>query len=186
MARKLPFSKIQRIAGAIHFIRCQKVMLDSDLAAIYGVTTAQLNQALRRNRERFPGDFAFRLSFAEFKSLRSQIVISNSRGGRRYLPWVFTEHGALMLASVLNSPIAFEASIRVIRAFVHLRQMLASNKELAVKFAELERRLDGQDEAIKTLFDAIRQLLEQPEKPTREIGFHMKEQARQYRISNPE
>ena len=88
-----------------------------------------------------------------------------------------------MLASVLNSPIAFEASIRVIRAFVHLREMLANNKELAVKFAELERRLDGQDQAIKKLFDAIRQLLTPPEKPAREIGFHMKEQARKYRTS---
>jgi hypothetical protein len=185
MARKLASLKDQSLAGAIHFIRAQKVMLDSDLAAIYGVTTAQLNQALRRNRARFPRDFAFKLSPAEFESLRSQLVISKSRGGRRYSPWVFTEYGALMLASVLNSSTAFEASIRVIRAFVHLREMLAENKEVAVKFAELERRLDGQDEAIKKLFDAIRELLATPEKPAREIGFHMKEQSRKYRILNP-
>jgi len=188
MARKLPSAKIQAIACAIHFIRGQKVMLDSALAGIYGVTTAQLNQALRRNRQRFPLDFAFKITGKEFKSLRSQFVISNGRGGRRYLPWVFTEHGALMLASVLNSQVAFEASIRVIRAFVHLREMLASNKDLAVKFAELERRLNGNDEAIKNLFDAIRELLNPSieEEPRREIGFHMKEQARKYRISTPE
>src|SRR5258708_5462265 len=150
MARKLPPVRIQTIAGPIHFIRGQKVMLDSDLASIYGVTTAQLNQALRRNRERFPLDFAFKISAVEYKTLRSQSVISKGRGGRRYRPWVFTEHGALMLASVLNSQVAFEASIRVIRAFIHLREMLASSKDLAVKFAELERRLNGNDEAIKT------------------------------------
>jgi hypothetical protein len=186
MARQLHPVKVQTIAGAIHFIRGQKVMLDSDLAAIYGVTTAQLNQALRRNRERFPADFAFKMSPAEFKSLRSQFVISNARGGRRYLPFVFTEHGALMLASVLNSPVALEASIRVIRAFIHLREMLASNRELGVKFAELERRLNGQDQALKKLFDAIRELLKPtlPETPARQIGFHIKEQARKYRISN--
>ena len=109
MARAIQSLKIQAIAGAIHFIRGQKVLLDSDLAAIYGVTTAQLNQALRRNRERFPADFAFKVSPVEFKTLRSQLVISKGRGGRRYLPWVFTEHGALMLASVLNSPVALEA-----------------------------------------------------------------------------
>ena len=183
MARKASSVRVQRLAAAILFIRGQKVILDSDLAAIYGVSTAQLNQAVRRNRDRFPLDFAFKLSASEFKFLRSQFVISNGRGGRRYSPWVFTEHGALMLASVLNSPIAFEASIRVIRAFVHLREMLAGNKELAVKFAELERRLDGHDEAIKKLFDAIRELLATPEKPAREIGFYMKEQARRHIVS---
>src|SRR5690349_11795850 len=152
MDRKSPYMRVQRLAAAILFIRGQKVILDSDLATIYGVSTAQLNQALQRNRERSPLDFAFKLSASEFKSLRSQFVISNGRGGRRYSPWVFTEHGALMLASVLNSPTAFEASIRVIRAFIQLREMLAGNKELAIKFAELERHLDGHDEAIKQLF----------------------------------
>src|SRR5207247_5671620 len=122
------------------------------------------------------------LTAKEFAGLRSQIVTSNARGGRRYLPWVFTEHGAIMLASVLNSPIAIEAGVRVVRAFIHLREMLASNKELAVKFAELERRLDAHDDAIKTLFDAIRQLLAPtpPEGSGREIGFHIKEHARRY------
>src|ERR1041385_3952893 len=187
MARKFPSPAIRTIAGAIHFFRGQKVLLDADLAAIYGVTTAQLNQALRRNRGRFPSDFAFKLTRTEFNSLRSQIVISNGRGGRRHLPWVFTEHGALMLASVLSSPVALEASVRVIRAFVHLREMLASNRELAVKFAELERRLNGQDHAIKQLFDAIRELLspDLPEGPRREIGFHMREAGTKYRVRRP-
>ncbi len=186
MAREFQVMRIQTIAGAIQFIRGQKVMLDSDLAMIYGVSTAQLNQALRRNRARFPVDFAFKMRPAEFKTLRSQIVISNARGGRRYLPWLFTEHGALMLASVLNSPVALEASIRVIRAFIHLREMLAGNRELAVKFAELERRLNGHDQALKKLFDAIRELLNPslPEAPRRQIGFNIKEQPRKYRISN--
>src|SRR5437773_11067711 len=117
------------------------------------------------------------LTAKEFAGLRSQIVTSNARGGRRYLPWVFTEHGAIMLASVLNSPLAIEASVRVVRAFVYLREQLASNKKIAQKFAELENRLDSQDESIATLFEAIRQLLEPAEPARREIGFHVKEQA---------
>src|SRR5438477_1517579 len=182
MARQLHPVKIQTIAGAIHFIRGQKVMLDSDLATIYGVSTAQLNQALRRNRERFPVDFAFKMLSAEFKSLRSQFVISNARGGRRYLPWVFTEHGALMLASVLNSDVAVQASVRVVRAFVRLREMVAENATLAVKFAELERRLDSHDESIANLFQFIRQLLTPATKPKREIGFNVREDGARYRI----
>ncbi|PYI83773.1 MAG: DNA-binding protein [Verrucomicrobia bacterium] len=170
----------------IHSVRGHRVMLDSDLATIYGVTTIRLNEQFTRNRGRFPADFAFQIDRQEVARLRSQIAISKKRGGRRYLPWAFAEHGAIMLASVLNSPIAIEASVRVVRAFIHLRELLASNKELAVKFAELERRLDAHDDAIKTLFDAIRQLLAPapPEAPRREIGFHIKEQARRYRVPN--
>jgi len=158
-------------------------MLDSDLAEIYGVSTMRLNQQLVRNRKRFPSDFAFQLSRQEFANLISQNAISSSHGGRRKLPWVFTEHGTIMLASVLNSDVAVEASVRVVRAFVHLREMLASNKQLAVKFAELERRLDANDGALKTLFDAIRELLKPNSRPEvrREIGFHVKEQARRYK-----
>jgi hypothetical protein len=179
-------ARIDSIETAIHFFRGQKVMLDSDLAAIYGVTTVRLNEQFKRNRQRFPSDFAFQLEPQEVTVLRSHFAISKGRGGRRYLPWAFTEHGAIMLASILNSPVAVEASVRVVRAFVHLREVLANNKQLATKFAELERRLDGHDDAIKALFDAIRELLkpDPPEAPRREIGFHIREQARKYRASN--
>lgn len=137
----------------------------------------RLNEQFKRNRERFPEDFAFQLTRQEFAHLISQIAISKKgRGGRRKLPFVFTEHGAIMLASVLNSPVAVAASVRVVRAFVYLREQLAANKELARKFAELENRLDSHDEAIKTLFEAIRQLVE-PVTPRREIGFHVKDAA---------
>src|SRR6266566_8971039 len=175
-----------RMESAILTIRGHRVMLDSDLAAIYGVTTKQLNQQMRRNLGRFPADFAFQLTTKEFAALRSQIVTSNARGGRRYLPWVFTEHGAIMLASVLNSPVAIEASVRVVRAFVYLREQIAANRRLSQKFAELEKRLDGHDESIATLFEAIRQLLEPAEtgQPRREIGFHVKERARRYRATH--
>jgi hypothetical protein len=161
-------------------------MLDSDLAKIYGVSTARLNEQLKRNRERFPKDFAFQLKRQELTTLISQIAISKiHRGGRQTLPWVFTEHGAIMLASVLKSQVAVEASVRVIRAFVYLREQLAANGELARKFAELEKRLDGHDESLATLFEAIRQLLEPATPKTeREIGFHIKEEAVRYRTRN--
>ena len=173
-----------RIESVILTIRRHCVMLDSDLAAVYGVTTKQLNQQMRRNPGRFPADFAFQLTAKEFAGLRSQIVTSNARGGRRYLPWVFTEHGAIMLASVLNSPVAIEASVRVVRAFVYLREQLAANKELAHKLAELEGRVGRQDQAIKDLFETIRQMIESTpdEQARREIGFHVREQAVRYRI----
>ncbi|MCI0745869.1 MAG: ORF6N domain-containing protein [Verrucomicrobia subdivision 3 bacterium] len=175
-----------QIGLLIHVVRNQRVMLDSDLAALYGVSTKQLAQQFRRNRERFPADFAFQLTRGEYASIRSQNATASERGGRRYLPFVFTEHGAIMLATVLNSSLAIEASVRVVRAFVHLREMSASNKELAVKLAELERRLGAHDGAIRTLFDAIKQLVEGPaeEKQRREIGFHMREEARKYRVRN--
>src|SRR5213593_202721 len=118
--------RIANLESAIHLIRGHRVMLDSDLAAIYGVTTKRLNEQLKRNRPRFPDDFAFQLTLQEFTNLRSQSATSKGRGGRRYLPWVFTEHGALMLANVLNSDVAIQASVRVVRAFVRLRQMVAA------------------------------------------------------------
>ena len=157
-------------------------MLDSDLAAIYQVSTKRLNQQLRRNRSRFPADFAFQLAAEELISLRSQFATLKRQGGRRYLPWVFTEHGAIMLASVLNSDVAVQASVRVVRAFVRLRVMVTGNAALAVKLAELERRLDSHDESIANLFQVLRQLLAQPEKSKREIGFHVREGNGAYRV----
>jgi len=175
--------KIANVEGAIHLIRGQRVMLDSDLAAIYGVTTKRLNEQLRRNRSRFPSDFAFQLTAEEFTKLRSQIATSSFHGGRRYRPWVFTEHGALMLASVLNSEIAVQASVRVVRAFVRLREMVAANAQLAVKLEELERRFDSHDDAIANLFATLKQLLEPPEaSKRREIGFHVREEAARYPV----
>ena len=175
--------EIQTVEKTIHLVRGQRVMLDSDLAAIYSVTTKRLNERLRRNPNRFPPDFAFQLTREEFMNLRSQIATSSLRsqsatskhGGRRYRPWVFTEHGAIMLASVLDSDVAIEASVRVVRAFVRLREMVSANTELAAKFAQLERRLDSHDEAIAQLFAAIRQLLAPPPEKKREIGFHVRE-----------
>src|SRR5438874_2576119 len=186
MANEPAVAPAVMIENLILTIRGQRVMLDSDLARIYRVTTGRLNQALKRNSKRFPADFAFQLTRQELTALISQSVISKTgRGGRRTPPWVFTEHGAIMLASVLNSPVAVEASVRVVRAFVYLREQLASNKKIAQKFAELEKRLDSQDESIATLFEAIRQLLEpaEPGQPRREIGFHVKEQAYSYRVT---
>ena len=184
--------KIAGIENTIHLIRGQRVMLDSDLAMIYSVTTKQLNQQLKRNRNRFPEDFAFQLTAQEFanlnsqiaiSSLRSQFVTSKRRGGRRYRPWAFTEHGAIMLASVLNSEVAVQASVRVVRAFVKLREMIAANAQLAAKLKELERRFDSHDESIANLFAALKQLLEPSEPPKkREIGFHVREEAARYRV----
>jgi hypothetical protein len=175
--------KIAQLESAIYLIRGQRVMFDSDLATIYGVTTKRLNEQVRRNILRFPEDFAFRLTAEELTNLRSQIATSSFHGGRRYRPWVFTEHGAIMLASVLNSNIAVQASVRVVRAFVRLREMVAANAQLAAKLEELERRLDSHDEAIVDLFAALKQLLEPPEPPKRrEIGFHVREKTARYRV----
>ncbi|HVM61355.1 MAG TPA: ORF6N domain-containing protein [Verrucomicrobiae bacterium] len=174
---------VERIERLIYLIRGQKVMLDSDLAEIYGVTTKRLNEQVARNVERFPLDFAFQLTRQEVTHLRSQIATSKKgRGGRRYQPYVFTEHGAIMLASVLNSPVAVRASVRVVRAFVRLREMLASNRELAQKLAELETKFEGHDDAIRSLFEAIRQLLATPEPKRRKIGFHVREKRARYAV----
>jgi hypothetical protein len=172
-----------RIEALIQSFRGLRVMLDSDLAKIYGVSTMRLNEQFKRNINRFPLDFAFQLTSEEFLDLISQIAISKKgRGGRRKLPWVFTEHGALMLASVLNSPIAVEASVRVVRAFVGMREQLAAHRELAQKLSELESRVSGHDESIQNLFEAIRQLVEPPlPEDRKQIGF-MRETALPYRI----
>ena len=175
--------KVASIESAIYSLRGQRVMLDSDLAVIYGTSTMRLNEQFKRNRKRFPDDFAFVLTRKEFTNLISQDAISRSHGGRRTLPIAFTEHGAIMLASVLNSEIAVQASVRVVRAFVRLREMVAANAQLASKLAELERRLDSHDEAIVDLFATLKRLLEPPEPPKkREIGFHVREKAAHYRV----
>ena len=173
-----------RIESMILTIRGLRVMLDSDLAKIYGVSTMRLNEQFKRNIGRFPSDFAFQLTPQEFSDLISQIAISKKgRGGRRKSPWVFTEHGALMLASVLNSPVAVDASVRVVRAFVLMREQLTATKELAGKLADLEKQVGGHDAAINNLFEAIRQLIEPTVSEERkQIGF-MRETAPPYRVT---
>lgn len=172
---------IEKIENKIYIIRGYKVMIDSDLAVIYGVETRVLNQAVKRNVNRFPSDFMFLLTNKEVECLMSQSVISKStdkkesRGGRRKLPYVFTEHGAVMLASVLNSEVAVKASIQVVRAFVKLREVFAAHKELAAKIEKLERKhgskLNKHDKELKILFEAIRQLMEPPSPPRKKIGY---------------
>jgi hypothetical protein len=181
-----------RIEQAILVIRGQRVILDSDLAKLYGVSTKALNQAVKRNADRFPGDFACQLNAAEVGNLRSQVVTSSSgpvesiesnlnrsqfvTGSQkhrdpRFRPWAFTEHGAVMVASVLNSKRAVEVSIYVVRAFVKLREMLGTHKALAQKLAELERQVASHDRHIRSLFEAIRQLMEPPATKSRRVGF---------------
>jgi len=181
---------IEAIASRIIILRDERVLLDADLAALYGVTTKAINQAVKRNSARFPDDFAFQLNAEEAANLRSQIVTSrhqrvdNNRdvlnrsqtvtGSQRhrdprFRPWVFTEHGALMAANVLRSERAVQTSVHVVRAFVRLRQMIATNKELTRRLDELEARYDRQ---FKAVFDAIRELMAPPEPPKkRRIGF---------------
>ena len=156
-------------------------MLDADLADLYGVETRVLIQAVKRNANRFPADFMFLLSEDEAKSLTSQSVISKKgRGGRRYLPFVFTEQGVAMLSSVLNSERAVEINIQIMRAFVRLREMIASNKDLARKLDALERKLESHDVHIRSLFEAIRQLMAPPAPKKRKIGFLVEERAARY------
>lgn len=151
-------------------IRDQKVILDSDLAMLYDVETKKLNQAISRNVERFPEDFMFQLTNEEFQNLRSQFATS-SWGGRRYPPYAFTEHGAIMAASVLNSPRAVEMSVFVVRAFVKLRTLALQYKELTRKLAQIEERLGEHDTAILEIVNTIRQLMEPPKPKKKEIGF---------------
>ncbi|MBV9127194.1 MAG: ORF6N domain-containing protein [Verrucomicrobia bacterium] len=165
---------IAKAESRIFIIRGHRVMLDTDLAEIYGVTVKQMLQQVRRNSSRFPEDFAFQLNSEELANLRSQFVTSSSTGygGRRYAPFVFTEHGALMLASVLNSPRAVEMSVFVVRAFVRLRAAIADNKEILLRLEELERKVAEHDESLRVLVDAVRQLMTPPPAPARpRIGF---------------
>jgi hypothetical protein len=164
----IPAEQIER---AILLIRGQKVMLDADLGGLYGVTVGRLNEAVKRNRDRFPADFMFQLTDTEFANLKSQIAISSyGWGGRRHPPYAFTEQGVAMLSSVLKSKRAVHVNIAIMRAFVKLREMLSAHTELRQKLAELERKLEGHDGQIRSLFEAIRQLMAPPPKPKR-IGF---------------
>lgn len=179
----------ERIERAIVLIRGQKVMLDRDLATLYGVSTGSLNRAVKRNLDRFPVDFMFQLTEKEAANLRFQFGISSlAHGGRRYFPYAFTEQGVAMLSSVLHSKQAIQVNVAIMRAFVRLRETLALHKELARKLTELENKIEGHDTAIQSLFEAIRQLMTPPTepepepKPHTEIGFHVKEDAVPYRI----
>lgn len=172
------------ISALILTVHDQKVILGADLARLYGVTTKRLNEQVKRNLRRFPPDFMFRLTKAETESLRSQIATSNKgRGGSRYAPYAFTEHGALMAANVLNSDRAVEMSLYVIRAFVRMRAELARTQDLARRLAEIEKTLIGHDAALRDLFAKIRPLLlPEPEPKRREIGFEIKERRARYRV----
>jgi hypothetical protein len=180
-----------QVERCIYLVRAEKVMLDFDLATLYGVPTKSLNLAVKRNAARFPNDFMFQLTRAEAEGLRVQIGTSNEstslgvpalrfqnetskakRGGRRYLPYAFTEQGVAMLSSVLRSKRAVHVNIAIMRTFVRLREMLLSNADLARKLAALEKKYDTQ---FKVVFDAIRELMTPPEKPKRQIGFHSHE-----------
>ncbi|MGD0251783.1 MAG: ORF6N domain-containing protein [Verrucomicrobiota bacterium] len=165
----LPVERVERL---IHLARGEKVLLDADLATLYGVTTGNLNKAVKRNQSRFPADFMFQLTDQEADVLIFQFGRSKQRGGRRHNPYAFTEQGVAMLSSVLRSGRAVQVNVTIMRAFVSLRRMLTANETLARRLAELERRLEGHDQAIKSLFDVIRELMAPPAKPRREIGFH--------------
>ena len=170
-AERLTLS-VQLIERRIYLIRGQKVMVDFDLAELYGVSTRQLNQQVSRNKKRFPADFMFQLSAEESQALRSQIVISNvGRGGRRYLPYAFTEQGVAMLSTVLSSEQAIEVNIAIMRAFVSLRQMLETNEELNRKFTAVVRKLSTHDKYFRVVFDELRKLNEMPASKARQIGF---------------
>ena len=162
----------KRVDSRILFLRGQKIILDSDLAELYGVPSKRLNQQVTRNVHRFPADFRFRLSRSEFENLRLQFATSSlAHGGRRYLPYAFTEHGAIMAATVLQSKRAIQMSIFVVRAFVRMREALAANQQIAAKLRELEHRLENHDGTIQELVAAIRELMLPPPPNRRRIGF---------------
>lgn len=163
---------IERITHSILILRGQRVLLDAELAALYGVATKRFNEQVKRNLARFPADFMFQLGDEEVACLRSHFATSKTnRGGRRYAPYAFTEHGAIMAATILNSSRAVEMSVYIVRAFVQLRDMLASNKELARRLDQLERKLATHDQAITGILKAIRELMSPPPPKRRGIGF---------------
>jgi ORF6N domain len=174
---KAALGKVEDITRAILVLRGWRVLLDAELAVLYGVTTRRLNEQVRRNRKRFPDDFLFELTTEEFANLKSRFATS-SWGGRRKRPLAFTEHGAIQAATILNSPRAVEMSVYVVRAFVKLREVLSSNRELARRFEQLESRLDSKltehDEAIAAILSAIRELMRPRDPPRRGIGFTAK------------
>ena len=167
----------EQIENRIYFLRGQKVMFSTQLAELYEVEPRALVQAVKRNIERFPPDFMFQLSKAEFKNLKSQIVTSSWGGLRRAAPFAFTEQGVAMLSSVLNSKRAVQVNIEIMRAFVRLRQIMSTHKDLARKLEALEKKYDAQ---FKVVFDAIRQLMTPPEAKKRKIGFLVRERAAKY------
>ncbi|MGD0501662.1 MAG: ORF6N domain-containing protein [Steroidobacteraceae bacterium] len=174
---KAASGKVEDITQAILVLRGRRVLLDAELAVLYGVTTRRLNEQVRRNRKRFPDDFLFELTTEEFANLKSRFATS-SWGGRRKRPLAFTEHGAIQAATILNSPRAVEMSVYVVRAFVKLREVLSTNLELARRFEQLESRLDSKltehDEAIAAILSAIRELMRPRDPPRRGIGFTAK------------
>jgi len=164
---------VENIARRIFLIGGRKVLLDTDLAGLYGVTTKRFNEQVRRNSARFPADFMFRLTPEQWRSLRSQIAILEPGRGRhrKYLPWAFTEHGAIMAATILNSPHAMQVSVFIVRAFVRLRELLLANRALAKRLDEHERKLAAHDQAIGTLVTTLQDLLTVPEPKRGRIGF---------------
>ena len=183
----------EQLDPLIFTIRKHRVLLDTDLARVYGVTTKAFNQALKRNQHRFPPDFAFQLTAPDLENLRSQFVtsslqasdspknnrsqiVTSSHGGRRYLPWAFTEHGALMAANILRSERAVQMSVFVVRAFIRLREQLATNTEVVVRIADIEKRLLRHDQELLDLYLKLQALLEPPDPPKRAIGFRLDEQ----------
>jgi len=171
---KKPSTLAIPVESRILILRHQRVILDSDLAELYGVTVKRLNQQVNRNQGRFPADFMFRLSAKEDQALRLQIATSKKgRGGRRYPPYAFTEHGAIMAATVLNSKRAIEMSVFVVPAFARMRERLVKNRQLAAKINEQDRRLETHDTAIQDLIDAIKELMIPEDKSKRKIGFQL-------------
>jgi hypothetical protein len=166
---------VEVIVTKILYLRREKVLLDRDLAELYGVETKQLKRAVRRNIKRFPSDFMFELTREEYNSLRGQFGTLKRGAHSKYLPMAFTEQGVAMLSSVLNSAQAIEVNIAIMRAFVQLRKMIASNEELARKLEELEHKIAQHDEDIGLIFEAIRELMTPPEKPPKKIGFKVDE-----------
>jgi len=174
-----PLVPVELIERRIYLIRGQKVMLDTDLAALYQVQTYRLNEQVKRNANRFPADFMFQLTKEETQSLTSQFARSKQgRGGRRTFPYVFTEQGVAMLSTVLNSDRAIQVNIVIMRAFVRLRELLSTHKSVLHRLDELERKYQGHDSQIKVVFEAIRKLIEAPVRPKRRIGFSPSEQAK--------
>ena len=170
---------VKRVDSGVRFLRGQKVILDHDLAELYGVTVKRLNEQVKRNAARFPADFRFQLNRTEVEILRSQIATSSfAHGGRRYLPYAFTEHGAIMAATVLNSQRAIHMSIFVVRAFVRMRAVLLSQREVVTKLGELEHRLDDHDDDIRGLVEAIRELMSPAPANPRRIGFEVPRKSR--------
>jgi hypothetical protein len=176
----------RKVDSKILILRGQKVILDTDLADLYGLKVRHLNQQAKRNAKRFPLAFRFQLSAQELKILRSQNVISSEgHGGTRYRPYAFTEYGAIMAATVLNSERAIEMSVFVVLAFVRMRRAIATNRQVLAKLSEVERRLEGHDSDIQDLMEAIRELITPPDPPRRRIGFETSTDSAKGRSKNP-